>query len=63
MNSGQGPERAAELDLGPHKRTKRLVERVREEIRARHYSLRTEQAYWYWIRYFVRFHGAAQLGR
>ena len=57
MNSGQGAERAAESDSGPDKGTKRLVERVREEIRARHYSLRTEQAYWYWIRYFVRFHG------
>src|SRR4051812_28471190 len=57
MNSGQGPEPAGESDLVPDKGTKRLVERVREEIRARHYSLRTEQAYWYWIRYFVRFHG------
>src|SRR3954462_7457826 len=57
MNSGQGPEPAGESDLVPDKGTKRLVERGREEIRARHYSLRTEQAYWYWIRYFVRFHG------
>jgi integron integrase len=57
MNSGQGADRAREADLRPDKETKRLVERVREEIRARHYSLRTEQAYWYWIRYFVRFHG------
>ncbi len=36
---------------------KRLVERVREAIRARHYSRRTEQAYWYWIRQFIFFHG------
>jgi len=57
MNSGQDAEQAGESDLRPDKGTKRLVERVREEIRARHYSLRTEQAYWYWIRYFVRFHG------
>jgi integron integrase len=30
---------------------------LREEVRARHYSLRTEKAYWYWIRYFILFHG------
>jgi integron integrase len=36
---------------------KRLIERFRDEIRARHYSRRTEQAYWYWIRWFIRFHG------
>ena len=57
MNSGQGAERPEKSHTAQDKGTKRLVERVREEIRARHYSLRTEQAYWYWIRYFVRFHG------
>jgi integron integrase len=36
---------------------KRLIDRFREAIRSRHYSLRTEQAYWYWIRYFIHFHG------
>jgi integron integrase len=30
---------------------------VREEIRARHYSRRTEEAYWQWIRRFILFHG------
>jgi len=25
-------------------------------IRTRHYSRRTEQAYWYWIRYYILFH-------
>jgi len=41
------------------------VVRVREAIRARHYSRRTEQAYWYWIRQFIFFHGKrhpAQMG-
>jgi integron integrase len=36
---------------------KRLIEQFREEMRARHYSRRTEKAYWYWIRWFIRFHG------
>jgi integron integrase len=41
---------------GSDKGTKRLIERLREEIRSRHYSLQTEKAYWYWIRYFILFH-------
>ena len=36
----------------------RLLEVVRLRIRARHYSLRTEKAYVFWIRRFVRFHGS-----
>jgi integron integrase len=35
----------------------RLLDRVRERIRYRHYSYRTEQAYVEWVRRFVRFHG------
>jgi len=33
-----------------------VLSRLRTEIRARHYSLRTEQAYEHWIRRFVTFH-------
>jgi integron integrase len=35
----------------------RLMEQVRAEIRARHYSRRTEEAYIHWIRRFIVFHG------
>jgi len=35
----------------------RLLDRVREEIRKRHYSRRTEKAYVAWIRRFILFHG------
>jgi integron integrase len=35
----------------------RLLDEVRERIRYRHYSLRTERAYCQWIVRFVRFHG------
>jgi len=48
---------SSESILAPDKKPKRLVERFREEVRARHYSLRTERTYWYWIRWFIRFHG------
>ena len=35
----------------------RLMERVRETLRAKHYSRRTEEAYTGWIRRFIVFHG------
>ena len=34
----------------------RLREQVRAVMRVHHYSIRTEKSYWYWIRYFIRFH-------
>ncbi|MFP6848096.1 MAG: integron integrase [Pseudomonas sp.] len=34
----------------------RLREQFRSVMRVNHYSIRTEQSYWYWIRYFIRFH-------
>ncbi len=35
----------------------RLVDQVRAELRRRHYSRRTEEAYVAWIREYIRFHG------
>ena len=35
----------------------RLLDQVRWQIRQLHYSRRTEDAYVYWCRAFVRFHG------
>jgi integron integrase len=35
----------------------RLLDRLRAEVRVRHYSLRTEQAYVDWARRYIRFHG------
>lgn len=37
-------------------REKSLISRLRENLRARHYSLKTEKAYISWIRQFVLFH-------
>jgi integron integrase len=39
------------------KKQKRLVERLREAIRSRHYSRSTEKTYWFWTRSFIFFHG------
>jgi integrase len=43
------------LESGQGKR--KLLDRVREAIRFKHYSLRTEQAYVDWIKRFILFHG------
>jgi integron integrase len=36
---------------------RRLLDQVRNQLRTRHYSLRTEQQYTDWIRRFIQFHG------
>ena len=41
----------------PVLRATRLLDQVRERIRYKHYSLRTEQAYVQWVRMFVKWHG------
>ncbi|PIT75959.1 integrase [Limnohabitans sp. JirII-31] len=33
--------------------SKRLLDQVRERIRYLHYSLKTEKAHLYWVRFFV----------
>jgi hypothetical protein len=40
----------------PPLRSGRLLDQLRERIRYAHYSLRTENTYVYWVRYFIRFH-------
>jgi integron integrase len=35
----------------------RLLDQLRERLRYMHYSLRTEQNYVYWTRWFIRWHG------
>jgi hypothetical protein len=35
----------------------RLLEHVRQVIRIKHYSIRTEEAYLQWIRRYIIFHG------
>ncbi len=41
----------------PGRPAPRLLDQVRERLRYLHYSLRTEQAYLHWIRFFIHFHG------
>ena len=53
----QEPDSPADSRSLPGNPDKKLVERLHEAIRVRNYSRRTEQSYWYWIRYFIFFHG------
>lgn len=52
-----GPRRptTSSIDLPPLQ-APRLLDQVRERIRYLHYSLRTEEAYVYWIKGFIQFH-------
>ncbi|AJD47087.1 integron integrase [Isoalcanivorax pacificus W11-5] len=38
------------------RRKPKLHGQFRNIIRAHHYNVRTEKTYWYWTRYFIRFH-------
>jgi integron integrase len=44
------------LPAKPPLKATRLLDQLRERIRYSHYSLRTEKAYVYWARRFIRFH-------
>src|SRR5262249_62031966 len=46
--------------LGP--RPPRLLDRVRQAVRARHYSRRAEKTYVAWVRRYVLFHGKRHPG-
>jgi hypothetical protein len=35
----------------------RLLDQLRDRLRLRHYSLRTEQAYIHWVKRYILFHG------
>jgi Phage integrase, N-terminal SAM-like domain len=41
----------------PPLQSKKILDQVRERVRYLHYSIRTEEAYLYWIRYFIRWAG------
>lgn len=55
---GCSPEDAMNLEASSASRGRpRLLDRVREELRKRHYSFRTEEAYVAWIKRFIIFNG------
>jgi Phage integrase, N-terminal SAM-like domain len=44
------------VSMAPEPGKAKLLDRVREAIRFKHYSLRTEQSYIDWIKRFIIFH-------
>ena len=68
---GKSPRESAVNEAGPEKAFRDsvvskpaleeqyggILERLRSELRVRHYSLRTERAYEQWVRRFLSFHG------
>ena len=49
------PDHPAPLE--PPGSSLRLLDQLRQHIRYRHYSIRTEEAYVHWVKAFIRFHG------
>ena len=57
MNSANSFGKVRSLPARPPLQSTRLLAQVRERIRYLHYSLKTEQNYIYWVRFFIHFHG------
>ncbi|MFM8510371.1 MAG: phage integrase N-terminal SAM-like domain-containing protein [Betaproteobacteria bacterium] len=51
------PGQAGRADPQAPPRPPRLLDAVRQAVRVRHYSIRTESAYADWVRRFIRFYG------
>jgi len=57
-NPSTAPENGApQADAPENGPPPRLLDQMREHIRLRHYSLRTERSYLDWVRRYIRFHG------
>jgi integrase len=50
-------QRVVSIPHAPVGHKPKLLDQVREAIRIRHYSIRTEEAYVSWIKRFILFHG------
>lgn len=57
MNSTNQPPKLAVAPACTSSRAPRLLDLLRERIRYKHYSLRTERAYVHWVRAFIRQQG------
>jgi integron integrase len=57
MAAGEPGHKAKVLSIRGAPSPPKLLDRVRQAIRMRHYSRRTESAYVHWIRRFIIFHG------
>lgn len=56
MNSTDAPAKGCTAPTRPPLQAPRLLGQLRERLRYLHYSLRTEQTYVHWVRFFIHFH-------
>ena len=56
-SGGWGERRGAGADLIVPNPKLKLLDQVREVMRLKHYSIRTERCYCDWIRRYIKFHG------
>ncbi len=54
---GEQPQRREPRPEAPRERPPRLLDQLRQALRLRHRSQRTEDAYVHWVRRFIVFHG------
>lgn len=57
MYSHNAEAKVRQLAPRPALQATRILGQLRERLRYLHYSLRTEDQYVYWVRFFIRFHG------
>lgn len=57
MNSIENQTKSRKTLTHPPLQSPRLLGQLRERLRYLHYSLRTEESYVYWARWFIHFHG------
>lgn len=43
--------------MSSERKSSPFMDSVRQAVQVRHYSIRTEKAYLYWVRYFIKFNG------
>jgi integron integrase len=56
MNSYENFDKPRKPPAFPPLRSTRLLGQLRERLRYLHYSMRTEQAYVHWVRFYIHFH-------
>jgi integron integrase len=57
MNSIDAGNKPRKASSHPPLQATRIMAQLRERLRYLHYSLRTEEAYLHWVRFFIHFHG------
>jgi integron integrase len=66
MNSHDAAGKPRKISAHPPLKATRIMAQLRERLRYLHYSLRTEEAYVHWVRFYIHFHGLrhpAEMGK